>query len=248
MHSIVSSLRLMVLLAFALVGCSDDPGPSADAADRAQGLTVTDVGGPFRIVGTVRPATNIGRVHHRVVIRAEGQPTAHATVENGRFRSRVLTRGRVEVICRLPMDVNGPWLHWSRVIDGTDGGTHELEIAREPGSARLLVQPEPGSPPFFMFLTAPDVEVPTHLQRFKKWVIDDAMPASVRFSMMSDGNSNLRLPLLPEGRFRAWVVANDWEPGDPKPEVRGVDLSLVAGGDTILALKRKLVVLEVRGP
>lgn len=164
---------------------------------------------------------------------------------DGGFRSKELPRAEVLVSCRLPIAIQGPWYHWHQRIDGTKGGTHELLVRPPAASARLVIETEEDTPPFLLFLTHPDAQVPSNLSGLRSWLGDDIGPEEISFSMQSDGKSKRYLPRLPTGRYKAWVVANKAS-GSLMPEVRGVDLELSEEGTVTLALKNRLVSLVVR--
>jgi hypothetical protein len=228
-----------------LVGCGD---PAAEDIDPDRHRLASE-GGAFLIWGRVEPAGSDDRLHHRVRIqRTDGVPQPPVLLPvygDGAFRSKELPRTEMLVSCRLPIALQGPWHHWHQVIDGTDGGVHELLVRPPDATARMVIETEDDTPPFLMLLTAPGARVPSRVDRLMAWLKDDIGPKEISFSLQSDGQSKLRLPRLPVGRYKAWVVANK-AIGSLAPEVRGVALELKSEGTVTLSLKNRLVTLSVR--
>ncbi|NRA95639.1 MAG: hypothetical protein HRU14_05460 [Planctomycetes bacterium] len=233
-----------------LVGCSDSStNERADVDIDPPRVRTGTEGGPFMVRGRVEPAGSDARLHHRVRIQridgVEEPPVLLPVYGDGGFRSKQLKSGEVLVSCRLPIALQGPWYHWHQVIDGTGGGVHELLVRPPDAAARMVIEVEPDTPPFLMLLTSPDAQVPPRLNRLMAWLKDDIGPKEISFSLQSDGQSKLRLPPLPVGRYKAWVVANKAS-GSLAPEVRGVELELKSEGTVTLSLTNRLVTLSVR--
>ena len=233
-----------------LVGCSDSSTDDRGGTDvDPPAVRRSSTGGPFMIRGRVEPAGSDARLHHRVRIQrtdgVEEPPVLLPVYGGGEFRSKQLASTEVLVSCRLPIAPQGPWYHWHRVVDGAAGGVHEVLVRPPDAVARMRIEAEADTPPFLMFLTSPDAQVPSRLNRLMAWLKDDIGPREITFSLQSDGKSKLRLPRLPIGRYRAWVVANRAS-ASLVPEVRGVELELKAEGTVTLSLKNQLVTLQVR--
>lgn len=154
-----------------------------------------------------------------------------------------LEPGTYELSCRIPLRLNGPWFTQQMQVELNSGDYDCIEFAIPEGDATLRIETESGTPPFLLALCEPDAELPASRQGLMENEGD--VKRQFRFSLQSDGKSRLNdLPLVPEGEYVLYVVAIEWQTGDPPIVPRTLALTLDAGETTTVRIQDQLTKLS----